>query len=317
MDAWYGKQVCEGVIKSTGKPCTNRAYYKDGGCLKCGVHSNKNTREKLPKNPNAQKEREEMLENRQLLVDKTTKKNKEEGKRGDVICTKLMMMKEPDHYDGYLKVFPNFKHGNRSDGFGCPSLSPKSLGPINHHMRFPDGTRIPKATNLENYHQFAKVFMGEMSKDDKISEKCLELRKLGYEDKTPYRHKFEHPNFPDVVVKGNKNIPLFSVYYNKQGEERRFTYIQSRYFYCYWYEKLVKKEEDYKKLCKLLKDGTNLQIIGYDGYPVIKDLYLHYLDPKRPFGHEMVLLSMLVLKKQDYPWRVYYKSNEEIYRNII
>ena len=60
------------------------------------------------------------------------------------------MMKPPEHIDGYLKVFPNFKHQNRKDGFGCASLSPKALGPVS------DGSRHAK--NIENFHQGAKIF---------------------------------------------------------------------------------------------------------------------------------------------------------------
>jgi hypothetical protein len=68
---------------------------------------------------------------------------------------------------------------------------------------------------------------------------------------------------------------------------------------------MVKKEYDYKYLHTLKDDGYNLQIIGYDGYNLqiigydgftpSDDLYSHYIDPSRPFGHELVLHTMLVI----------------------
>ena len=63
------------------------------------------------------------------------------------------MMKKPELIDGYLNVFPNYKHQNRKDGYGCAKLSPKSLGPVNHGM-----PNLPIAKNIENYHQFAKFW---------------------------------------------------------------------------------------------------------------------------------------------------------------
>jgi hypothetical protein len=59
------------------------------------------------------------------------------------------MMKNPEHIEGFLKVFPNYKHQNRQDGFGCMKLSPKYLGPVDHGQ--PD---LPPALNIENFHQY-------------------------------------------------------------------------------------------------------------------------------------------------------------------
>ena len=38
------------------------------------------------------------------------------------------------------------------------------------------------------------------------------------------------------------------MYYDKDGKEHRYTYIECRYFYCHWYEKLLKETNDYKEL---------------------------------------------------------------------
>src|SRR3989344_6186531 len=129
---YYGETICQGKSQK-GVPCSNKAYYKSGPLFVCGVHSRKNeNRVKLPVNPNAGQRRQERLEERQVLVKNVAQQNKELDVKGRVILSKLRMMKEPEHNDGFLKVFPNFKHGHREDVFGCATLSPKSMGPIEH-----------------------------------------------------------------------------------------------------------------------------------------------------------------------------------------
>lgn len=76
--------------------------------------------------------------------------------------------------------------------------------------------------------------------------------------------------------------------------------------------------QQFKKLKKYIDNGLNIQILGYDGYPVEKSLYEHYLDESKPFGHELVLYSMLTVETpSDYPWNKYYINHSEIYENVI
>ena len=89
--------------------------------------------------------------------------------------------------------------------------------------------------------------------------------------------------------------------------------MDCRYFYCHFYERLVTKEEDYVKLKELINNGYNLNIVGYDGYNVNKDLWIHYNDTKKPFGHELVLYTMLIEPdKEKYPW-----EHKELYQGVI
>ncbi len=149
---YYGSISCQGVVKSKNISCTNLSYWvqNENGkrAYRCGVHSDKTKRQKLPRDPNAKEKRLKLYADRQKKVEIKAAFNSRKWHRGHIIVTKLRMMKSPEHHDGYLKVFPNFKHKTRPDGFGCPQLSPKSLGPIDHGM--PD---LPIAKNLENYHQ--------------------------------------------------------------------------------------------------------------------------------------------------------------------
>lgn len=301
---FYGKLKCN-AIKGNGKKCTNGGYYKTKMGIRCGVHSKNGQRTKLPRDPDEKNKRKVELENMMKSLSLFADKNENKGK---VIVSKMYMMKKVNYVENYLCVFPNFKHDNRADGFGCSELSPKSMGPINHDM-----PNLPPAKNLENYHQFAKVFKFEIN-ENKVTPEAMAYRIKGYKDTTPHRHKYDRK----MLNEKNVNIPEFSVYYNKEGEERRFNYLQCRYFYCYWYEKIAKETESFKKLKHKLNNGYNLNIVGYDGYNVEKPLMECYLDISRPFGHELVLYTMLTVDEEnDFPWNVYYKENKDLYDGFI
>jgi hypothetical protein len=232
--------------------------------------------------------------------EKTNKKQKmEEEKNGHLIVTKLRMFQTPDRHSGYLKVFPNNKHQNRKDGFGCCSLSPMRLGPIIHNQ-----PGVPNSLNLENFHQGSKCFTEEYdAKEKKPSALYYKNRDTFFKDTEPHRHKYKG------LDKKNKNIPLFFVFIDANGKEHHLSYVESRQFYCNFYERLAVKTKDFQVLLDKLKDGQNLQICGYDGRDIKEqDIEKEYLNPNAPFGHELVLYTLLIfhLRKFDLkelPWR--------------
>ncbi len=302
--AYYGEVMCQQKYKSSRLPCKNVAYYNYQNELRCGVHSKKDTRVKLPINPNKIENDKKKKEEIEKKINDAKIYNKENGLKGTVRVSKIRMMKNPEQIDGYLNVFPNFMHGNRKDGYGCATLSPKSIGPISSH-------KLPLAHNLENFHQFSKFYEFEIDKESGIiKQDALQNRINGFNDKKPHRHKFNKGSIANSKA-------LFSMYYDKHGNERRYTYVQSRYFYCYWYEKLVKELDEYKYLVNEINNGLNINICGYDGYQPTTSLYEHYLDGSRPFGHELVLYTMLVEIPDNYPWKLYYEQHEEIYKDVI
>ena len=289
---YYNTIKCEDSYKS-GEHCRNNAYYCYLGKNVCGVHSKKEERVKLPRDPNSKQKKETVLKDRIARVEKKAARNKRKGKRGKVICTKLRMMKQPDHVDGFLKVFPNFKHQNRNDGFGCKSLSPKDMGPIDHGQ-----PGMPIALNLENFHQGNKVFPVEVDEKKEPVERFFETQRKMYQDPIPHRHKKE-------AVGKNKNIPVYSLWKREDGTLVKCTYFESRQFYCTYYERIAPTLDDFEYLQDLLNDGYNLQICGYDAYDITGTLEEHYCDITRPFGHELVLYTLLTAEPDDYPWRKY------------
>jgi hypothetical protein len=67
----------------------------------------------------------------------------------------------------------------------------------------------------------------------------------------------------------------------------------------------------------MIKNGYNLNIQGYDGYNVTNILG-HYYDISRPFGHELVLYTLLTEDDPlQYPWNIFYEENKSIYLDVI
>lgn len=291
----YGERRCSSLTKQ-GKECANGAYYSSNGLYLCGRHSKSDeNRIELPKDP-LSKEKKAMLEKaRKDVVEEFACENRRNGKKGNVICCKLLMMKEPTHVKGYLNVFPNYKHEHRTDGFGCKSLSPKDMGPIDHKQ-----PGLPIAKNLENLHQGNKCFKSEIGEDGNPLPIFYETQKKMYLDPIPHRHK---------ETSGGVNAPEFSIWIRPDGSEFRCTYFQSRQFYCNYYERIAKTLDDFKYLRRLINEGYNIQIVGYDAYPITKTLEEHYLDTSRPFGHELVLYTLLTTTEDCYPWRKYKTEN--------
>jgi hypothetical protein len=212
------------------------------------------------------------------------------------------------------------------------------LGPVVHRQ-----PGLPDALNIENYHQFNKVWPSEtvgLHREGPCSkltcttpprawgppsEAFYAARKRGYLDAEPHRHKFDAARLKRereaVSHMKHKNIPAYSVHLTLDGEERRFTYVESRYFYCVAYEALATPTEDFRRLQTMLREGYDLRLCGYDAFDVAQepelDLYWHYCNPLRPFGHELVLYALLTVEApEDYPWHRYRRTHAARYANI-
>jgi hypothetical protein len=138
----------------------------------------------------------------------------------------------------------------------------------------------------------------------------------GYADPTPHRHKFDRKFIQAQGLK-NANIPAYSVRRMPDGSERHYTYVESRYFYCRQYELLAPQSAEFKQLCDWRNNGMNLQIVGYDGYDVTDTLMNHYLDDTRPFGHELVLYTLLTVDDPfNYPWNRFRHQHPDLYDQV-
>lgn len=303
METYHGESECTAHVRSTGKKCTNKAYFKGSGSTPyvCGVHSKKQGRVELAKNPRRDDIAKESIDAHNITVEEAAAKNREQKIPGKIILSKLRMMRSPERVTGYLNVFPNFKHGGRVDGLGLPSLSPKSVGPVHHGQ-----PGLPPSKNLENLHQGNKCFSEDYTS---FCRRRVEM----YEDKVPWRHKFD--KYKELKSPtGTKNVPDYSLWRMRDGTEKKLTYFESRQAYCNIYERAVSTHPDFVALQGKIAGGYNVQIVGYDAYPVdispeaqkektlAQILDECYKNCSHPFGHELVLFSMLV---GEAPWRKY------------
>jgi hypothetical protein len=299
---YYGETQCTGK-KKDGLPCQNFAYYSQAGLTVCGVHSKESLRQKLPNNPNKKQIVAQTAADHAKSIEDMAALNKANGIKGHVVCYKMAMMKNPGYVKGYLNVFPNYKHENRKDGLGLPSLSPKSIGPIDHKQ-----PGLPIALNLENFHQGNKVFPSEVDiVTGEPTKEFFDTQMAMYQDKIPHRHKDAASSNANSTNSTNKNIPSYSIWVTPDGIKNKINYFTSRQFYCTFYERSVLKDPAYLDLLNKINDGYCMRIIGFDAYEVLPHQSLEdcYKDITRPFGHELVLYTMLTSEPKTWPWRKY------------
>lgn len=282
---FYGEIECQ-EFKRSGAKCTNGAYFYLNEKYVCGVHSLKEKEKRIKLSKNTKEEKNQQQTDRENIIEEVAKINRENGTFGSLFCYQMRMMKSIKHKDGYLNIFPNYKYQNRSDGFGCSSLSPMMIGPIDHGQ-----LGLPICLNLENFHQGNKVYKDEVDSNGNLTQNFYDTRLQMYNDPKPHRHK------------RRGEIPLYSIWVTKNGVEKKINYIGSRQFYCNFYERHVRNLKDFVTLKNLIQQGYNLQICGYDAYQPCKSIEEHYLDGSKPFGHELVLYTMLSLNEEEYPWR--------------
>jgi len=232
-----------------------------------------------------------------LSIEKAKDENKKNGIKGKIRVDKLPHFRSPAGQNKKWPKVDGYKNINVcSSAAGIwKQLSPMIIGKIDISKLIDNnldkgeeiyGLKLPKAaTNIENLWQFSKVWEGEVDDKGFPTREFFERRNGGWKDKKAHRY-----------VKKGRNVPLFS-YWN--GEH--LSYIQARKkIYCPIYAEYVKKTVAWKQLEKLLQDGYNIQILGYDGYDFSSKTLLECInDPSRPFGHELVIASMLLNQS---PW---------------
>jgi len=292
---YYGEKTCESSTKNG--ECKNKAYYIYNNQYVCGVHSKKEHREKLPKRSKNEEEliKKNEYDKHKITIEEARKKNG----RGDVKLQRMYMMKSVPLVKGYLNVFPNYKDQNRKYGFGCSSLSPKSMGPVFHGQ-----PNLPIALNLENFFQGSKVYRNEININNNPNSIFYEKQIEFFEDIIPHRHKYK---------KDENNPTLYFLWKDKKGKEHHLTYIESRQFYCTFYEIFANDDKNFHILKDYVDHGYNLQICGYDAFEMKKykdetlsaTIERYYLNEQHPFGHERTLYTMLLLKPDEYPWKKY------------
>lgn len=288
---YYGEQLC------TSAGCKTYAKYAIKDVPLCGTHARKTVdRLTLPENPN----KEEFQ--RQLSYERA--KEAYEHTDQHLTCVRYWRFGDVPFEPGYFTVLPNSNAGYNVETSPIEShiqrankLSPMLLGPVKHRQ-----PGLPDAANLENFWQSNKVFQHECSNwgaDKPLAE--LEIlpvffakqREL-YADTKAHRHKYGL---------ARKNQVAFARFIAKDGCELRMPYVESRMIYCSFYEDLARYTYAFHIIKNLRKRrGCNLLIAGPDGrnaapHDVSRAIIeAWYNDASKPFGHESVLLAMLIIE---------------------
>lgn len=219
--------------------------------------------------------------------------NKKLGKRGDIRVDKLPHFRDKKCENKKWPIIAGYKNINVcSSAKGIwRQLSPMKTLPFityvdkntREEVMEPNGNTIEvDIPDFERYFQSLKTFPGEFDeKNDKPTKEWYDTRDSIWEAEKTTRHKKQ--------AKGpNKNIPLFSWFYGQ-----KCSYLEIRYLlYVPGYLQLIKQTEAYKELNKLLDEGTNIQLLDYDGY-YTDDYNKAFNDTSKPFGHSLVLSSYL------------------------
>jgi len=240
--------------------------------------------------------RERSKKHKETVV-KAKEFNIEKKLRGRVRCAKLPYRfsktikdkKWPNTYG-----FMNINVCSSSKSFR--GLSPMVLGPIEVKVvDYKNKIKTIVAKNLENLWQASKVWSSDYNPiTKKIRKGWFSDRDKYFADSKAHRH----------IKKGtgkNVNVPLFSLWVNQKTDKvAKLKYVKARKrIYCPIYKRLASKTAEFEKLKTMLDDGYNIQILGYDGFDFEKEgmtLQQCYDDASRPFGHELLLVSMLLQK---------------------
>lgn len=326
MSIFYGEHGCAATDASSTQKCDNKTCVgaQDTTAVFCKVHGR--GKPDLPQNPRAAEIKAESARAQVCRIETHKSVNVSLGLNGNLTVGKLGARQTAPVVPGALSVFPNFRgrtsvHG---DTLGLPGLSPTVLGPVIVQGVYP--SRV--AATLEAFFQAAKVYpFLDASFGD--ADPAETLRPKWHVNPSffasGHAHAYAKADFKAAealqAVRGPHNVdvklPLFAVYLDSAGAPRRFTHIASRWFYCKAYEQLARRTAAYRDLLARVRAGVDVHLLGYDGYPPTRLLFDHYVDPTRPFGHELVLYTLLAADlaadPPEHPWDAYHRLHAELY----
>lgn len=174
--------------------------------------------------------------------------------------------------DGELVVNTTSRSGTWSRG-----LSPFFLGPVPLY----DGAVVPTATNVENAHQHAKVYLGDVTKEGDPAESYFEWAKAGWTNPRAQRYP-----------KGKGAKPEYTWWAGQ-----KLDYITARKkVYIPLYAHAVVQTPAFAWLKTLYRVESHLTLWDFDGYDYTAlgmTLKEAVNDPKRKLGHAFVLAWLL------------------------
>lgn len=156
-------------------------------------------------------------------------------------------------------------------------LSPFHLGPSALYK----GAVVPRASNVENAWQFAKVYAKHVGADGLPTQEYFDWARGGW----THRRAIRYPM-------GKGAVPEYSWW---EGEPLSYVEARKR-IYVPLYTRAVMATRGFAKLCDLYREGGELVLWDFDGYDhheldmTLKDVLN---DPTRKMGHAFVLAMIL------------------------
>lgn len=222
-----------------------------------------------------------------------------EWKRGGIRVLKQYMFRAK--VDKSLKAYPvvpGYQCYNVCKNRGpYHTLSPMILGPVH------DENGDLYALNIEDGWQCSKVWPLHMAgcESDEWIKNWSEWSRRGRFSGLAKRHRTPKTTEDQHIGhETNKNVPAFTYY---MGDKMDYVTARKR-MYCIWYEKLAPETDAYKDLYARHLSGQNIILLDYDGLDrnnpkenidLTKEKLLELVnDDSRPFGHGLVLASVLL-----------------------
>lgn len=157
------------------------------------------------------------------------------------------------------------------------NFSPFILGPVSLYP----GAVTPKALNVENAWQFAKVYACHVDDNGDPTDEYFKWAKKGWLDRRAHRYPM-----------GKGAIPEYSWWNGK-----KLGYIEARKrIYFPLYARAVVNTKAYSLLKEGYESGKQIVLWDYDGYDhlsmgmTLKDVLNN---PNRPMGHAFVLAALI------------------------
>ena len=319
---WYkGTLTCQrGCPKSRtayylytgGKSITSETLFMDEFIPTCGVCAKKYERIGLPEDPDADARAAEALKKQGKVITAAAKTNQVMNRSGQLIFGVQRMMKRVDPKPGFRALFPNHKAGSERchAKYNITEFSPKTVGPVQ-----PTSMKPYYATNVENFYQGSKWYVWQCYEEFRESQHAL------FNDPKPFRHHPARKTEKECGLSMQQQMvgwvytPVLPATDTVPQTVRLMGYLESRRFYCYALERVLRASPIMKSLQQDYKNGVNMQLWGYDSpagalesqEPTLADFLRAYVDASRPFGHEWVVAA-LVMDIPLCPWHLTTKA---------
>ncbi len=214
-------------------------------------------------------------------------------------------------------VFVAFSCSPANQGFHCSVLAPQHLGPVPHRQ-----PGLPDAPRLETYWRFGQCWPGELDDEGVPRATFFERRRSAYDDwrTTPY-HKFGAKRTQReraLVGQVNPWAARLFVHQALDGQERFYSHVEARYFFCCAYERLVWQQEAFHELLARRASGIDLVLFGVaNAFHESLPLHECYASTTQEFDYGHALLAMLtVAHPAQYPWHQYRRCHEARYEGV-